>query len=458
MRRVRIVAVAVAALCALVAAGGAAAAGPAVSWLSTGDSYAAGVGAGTRMSGSGELSPARCVQSPLAFGPRAASLLRAQRDWTIQSEAFTACIGFVATDFFNALNRDGERINMSQLEWTREQAPGQDRFDVVTISYGGNDVGFADVLSDCASPPDSWKTVLEAGRDQCDLSEHAMRDRVDALVAGRPYDARGHGASAGFGPAKSRISLSAFYSLIAKRILTPRGVLVVAGYPRLIAPSSTWPGWRGDRCNLISRRDADTLGRVSVYFDEAMRRAVDDARSESGRDIQYLSRFDLFERDGRHHGACTSGVEWMNGLTVSFEHSFHPNRLGYSATAKELIALLEPRFPQPESPVPTSPSEPEAPIDTGPSYEDGEDFSDDCIVAWPTAPLYSSDSVTLRMSCVHVPGQFLFTDVLFPNAELPITPSTGRVRVTGRVYGIADSGQGFRVLQVIADTIGPWRA
>lgn len=452
----------------------AAARGPTVSWLSTGDSYAAGVGAGSGHSSKGELTSARCVQSRLGFGPLAADLLRRQRDWSIPHESFSACIGFVATDLFNPLAIDGVHQNISQVEWTRRQAsPPGGRFDVITLSYGGNDVGFADVLNDCASAPDSWGQILETGTDGCNLTKDQMFDRIDDFVEGRPHDTRGPRPGPGFGPDGKTISLADFYASIADRLLTPRGVLVIAGYPRLMAPSSTWPPWRGQSCNLVVWYDADLLGRAVERLDERLQEATKTAADTTGRNIEYLSRLELFDADGNHHGACARGVEWVNGLTASYEHSFHPNRLGYAATAKRLISSIEGRFPRPrapapepepdpepnpEPPAPEPDPEPEPPIDTGSSYEAGEAFADDCTVAWPTAPLYSADSVSLRMSCAHVPGQFLFTDVHFPNPDLPITPSTGRVRVTGQVLGIAESGNGFRTLQVVADAIGPWRA
>jgi hypothetical protein len=127
--------------------------------------------------------------------------------------------------------------------------------------------------------------------------------------------------------------------------------------------------------------------------------------------------------------------------------------------------MVEADFPAPAAPPgpetdtqPEPEPQPEPDIDVGPLYEPGEAFADDCVVAWPTAPLYSSDGVTLRMSCAGVPGQFLFTDAFFPNPELPITPSTGQVRVSGQVVGVAESGNGFRTLQVLATQIGEWRA
>jgi hypothetical protein len=59
----------------------------------------------------------------------------------------------------------------------------------------------------------------------------------------------------------------------------------------------------------------------------------------------------------------------------------------------------------------------------------------------------------MRMSCLHAPDQFLFVDVAYPNPTLKLTPSTGYVRVRGKVAGVAESGLGFRVLLVAASRI-----
>jgi hypothetical protein len=59
----------------------------------------------------------------------------------------------------------------------------------------------------------------------------------------------------------------------------------------------------------------------------------------------------------------------------------------------------------------------------------------------------------MRMSCLGVPKQFLFVDVPSDDRNLPITPSTGHVQVTGRILDVAESEHGFRVLVVYASRV-----
>jgi lysophospholipase L1-like esterase len=428
---------------------------PPISWLSTGDSFASGEG----IAGTG-VGTDYCAQSRLAFGPKAADLLREQRQWSITLEAFSACTGHRVGDFFNS--RPATPDTPSIFEWSLEQAaPPDQRWDVITFSFGGNDVGFDDVLIDCLVLPDTWPDVIREGAtgDRCDVSERTLRRRIDDMVAGKPYST--DGSATNYGTNNQLMSLSDFYVLLAERHLTDRGVLVIAGYPRLLAPSDDWSPWRGNRCNLITATDADTLGRVAEHFDAALDEAAADAQARTTRTIVYVSRLQLFDDGGDWHSLCALTTQWVNGVTIGFwdgslrpQHSFHPNELGHTATAEEIAQRLDELLAVPDPP-PDSIAAPESspPIDAGPSFEKGDAFDDVCAVAWPTAPLYTADSIQMRMSCQRTPSQFTFVDVIYGDPDLPITPSTGYVSVRGVVAGVAESGLGFRILLVEASAV-----
>jgi len=58
------------------------------------------------------------------------------------------------------------------------------------------------------------------------------------------------------------------------------------------------------------------------------------------------------------------------------------------------------------------------------------------------------------MTCDSVPlSQFLFVDVGYDDPDLPVTPSTGYMRVRGEIIDIARSELGFTTLIVFADQI-----
>ncbi|MFL5955556.1 MAG: hypothetical protein ACJ76I_15770 [Gaiellaceae bacterium] len=83
----------------------------------------------------------------------------------------------------------------------------------------------------------------------------------------------------------------------------------------------------------------------------------------------------------------------------------------------------------------------------------GQRFSDDCQVAWPTAPTRTSQYIEMTMQCVHLPKPYLLAAVIYGDPNLAVTPSTGRVHVEGTVVDVATSGLGFRELVVRADRI-----
>src|SRR6476661_7398873 len=90
-------------------------------YVDLGDSYASGVGTRVFYSESGS-----CKRSPEAYGPKVA----AQRGYTL---SFQACSGAKTTD-----------VNSNQLGTLTSTT------SLVTITIGGNDAGFSNVIINCA--------------------------------------------------------------------------------------------------------------------------------------------------------------------------------------------------------------------------------------------------------------------------------------------------------------------
>lgn len=455
-----------------------------LSWLSLGDSMGSGEGA-SRASG-------KCQRSPNASGPKAASILRKQRGWNIQTEVFSACTGYLAADVFSSRSQlvagshsvFGERIEFNPLktevpedeslaDWVRTQHGGDDpKFDVISVSAGGNDVGFADILKDCLWPLDAakeaWQSfassyTYDAGCDD-DLVSGGLTDRVDALFNEQTDDGfAGPAATVGSGGAVLG-ALVQVYRAIADQFLAPGGVVVVMGYPRLMTPSSDWQPWRGNQCNMIRRGDADALDVAAVRFDEQMRKAV----QSLGDRFVYLSRLDVFDDGSNYHSLCARGVEWINTPLLflrdgsrRYERGFHPNDLGYLAVAETLAAIVEQRLGQPvePAPVPTSGSFPPpttqlvAPptIDSGEKrFDIGEEFEARCTLQWPAS--YGQTDVLMTMWCQGVPDQFLFVVVTYDDPNIQVGPPHKMI-VRGVIFDIVRNGLGFTNLYVAAESL-----
>ncbi|MFD5828100.1 SGNH/GDSL hydrolase family protein [Lentzea sp. NPDC060358] len=225
-------------------------------YVALGDSYASGAGAGSYVDGT-------CRRSSNAHP----ALLG--KDFS--SFKFVACSGATT------------RSLRSQL---RALTPAT---SLVTITIGGNDLGFADVLTTCT------------------LSG-------DRACAGRVAEAREFTRSAL--PAR----LDSTYAAI--RAASPRARLVVVGYPRLFTPD--------DGCRTLSK---------------AKRMALNDAADElaavvSGAAARAGARFVDPREAFADHGVCAA-EPWLHGLVSPTGDSYHPTKEGQAAYARILLGLRQ---------------------------------------------------------------------------------------------------------------------
>jgi len=220
-------------------------------YVALGDSYSSGVGA----PGQSGI----CLQSPYGYPGQWAS--------RNQPTSFTnlTCGGAVTGDVRNL-----------QVPLMSSSA------DLISITIGGNDAGFA-------------PTVLS-----CQVSS-------DAACADKVAQARADITSTL--PAK----LDSTYGAIRAKARTAK--VVVLGYPRLFDTSSAWCGLAG--MSLAKRRalngGADALDTVIRDRAGAAGFTFSDVRDEFA-----------------GHGICASSP-YLNGLTVTPpQNSFHPNKNGYT--------------------------------------------------------------------------------------------------------------------------------
>ncbi|ONI91226.1 hypothetical protein ALI22I_09120 [Saccharothrix sp. ALI-22-I] len=214
--------------------------------VALGDSYAAGTGAGDEASDA-------CRQSPHAH-PR----LWARRNGASLVPA--ACSGADTV----AVAKQAERITPSAT--------------LVTITAGGNDAGFTDVMTTCTISGDD-ECVQRTG-----TAERFIRDELP----GR---------------------LDALYEAVRDRTSAK---VVVLGYPRLFSFES-WCLMSGAKRQAVNRA-ADLMADVTGAR----------ARAAGFRFVDVRKAFD-------GHGACAD-EPWVNGLVlVPVERSYHPNRAGHES-------------------------------------------------------------------------------------------------------------------------------
>ena len=256
---VALVATAVPALVAVGTAPAAQAAGP--SYVALGDSYSSGVGTRTYLDSSS------CKRSAYAYP----QLVAAQKGYTLD---FRACSGAtVAT------------VTSGQLAALTSST----RY--VTISVGGNDAGFVDVLTECATP--FW-----AG--DCDGAVDGAQAYIRSTLPAR---------------------LTTLYTSIRSR--SPQAKVVVVGYPHV---------FNGEDCNAATWFSPAEETRLNQTADQLNARLATAAAARGFSFANPTSRF-------TGHAVCDS-PEWVNGLSSPIAESYHPNRAGHSAGYLPLVSGL----------------------------------------------------------------------------------------------------------------------
>jgi lysophospholipase L1-like esterase len=225
-----------------------AAAGP---YTAIGDSYSSGVGSRTYYSDSGS-----CHRSPRAFPVLVAQQLGAPL-------TFAACSGARVPDVLNQLGS----LNAST--------------GLVTVSVGGNDAGFADVITRCALP---WPWTCTG---EINTANNFIRNTLPGL-------------------------LNNLYTRIRDR--APNAAVAVVGYPRL---------FNGEECNIgarISRAEQTSLNATADLL------ATTIAARAAAHGFAFVDVRSTFAG----HAVCDD-AEWINGLSNPILESYHPNAAGQSS-------------------------------------------------------------------------------------------------------------------------------
>jgi hypothetical protein len=227
-------------------------------YTALGDSYSSGVGTRTYYSDG-----TSCQRSPYAY-----PVIDAQRLGAALT--FAACAGARVADVQNT--------QLGSLNGTTRY---------VTVSVGGNDAGFSDVISACARPwpYTCWTEINNANN----IITNTLPGRLDSL-----------------------------YSAIHSRASSAR--IVVVGYPRL---------FNGQECNLASRISSGEQTELNHTAD--LLASTIGARA-AAHGFAFVDVRQIFTG----HAVCDA-VEWINGLSYPISESYHPNRTGQASGYAGLV-------------------------------------------------------------------------------------------------------------------------
>ena len=227
-------------------------------YTALGDSYSSGVGTRNYYADSGS-----CYRGPNAYPVRVAAQLGAPL-------TFAACSGAKVADVLNQLGS----LNASTA--------------FVTVSVGGNDAGFADVITRCALP---WPWT-------CTNEITGANTYIRNTLPG---------------------SLDSLYSQI--RAKAPNARVVVVGYPRL---------FNGEECNAGARISPGEQSSLNATADLL-------ATTIGGRAAAHGFGFVDVRSTFTGHAVCDD-AEWLNGLSNPVLESYHPNTTGQNAGYTPLVA------------------------------------------------------------------------------------------------------------------------
>jgi hypothetical protein len=161
----------------------------------------------------------------------------------------------------------------------------------VTISVGGNDAGFADVLTECALP--WWASNCNGAIDKAQAY-------ITTTLPG---------------------ALSTLYASIRTR--APYAKVVVVGYPRI---------FNGEDCNAGTWFSPAEESRLNATADLLNSTTSGQAAARGFSFANPTSRF-------VGHAVCDD-VEWLNGLSYPISESYHPNRSGHASGYAPTVSPL----------------------------------------------------------------------------------------------------------------------
>ncbi len=230
-------------------------------YVALGDSYSSGVGSRVFYEESGS-----CKRSPEAYGPKVA----AAKGYTL---SFQACSGAKTTE-----------VNEKQLGTLSGSTA------LVTITIGGNDAGFSNVIINCALYYFTCGSAINEANE-------FIAKKLPGLLDTTYSDIRGKATTAH---------------------------VVVLGYPHLFTKE-------GKTCNVnfLTSSNEKKLNETGDKLDAAIK-----ARAEA-HGFTFVDPRKAFEP----HEVCSS-EEWLNGQSNPLEESYHPNTKGQHEFATEVEGVL----------------------------------------------------------------------------------------------------------------------
>ena len=270
--------------------------------MALGDSYASGVGAPPYAKGTNVQmeNGNKCKRATAAYAHQVA-------DKTGKTLDFGACSGAWTKHFYEARTPWKEPAQLDHLDAST---------GLVTFSIGGNDAGFAKILSECATQPPF---------SNCS-SDKEVTDPVDSTID----------ALAGKGKQAGVYNYDTIMTDIATR--APNATVVAVGYPRMFTRQGGKGGPVPGRCQGLAKVDQRWINARTNELNTALRAAA------QRHGYQFTDPSGSFAG----HELCGKQTSWFQGLID--DGRFHPNAAGHKAMASSIMNTLNNRQAAQEQP------------------------------------------------------------------------------------------------------------
>lgn len=190
------------------------------------------------------------------------------------------------------------------------------KVDYVTMTLGGNDVGFASIITTCAT---NCSYLYWGETSKLDDTFSELWDNFDTTEA----------------------NLKKAYEDV-RDAAGEQAEIIVAGYPKLLDKDGNG--------KLINRDEATKVNQNVTKFNDKIEALVEECRN-SGMNIHFVDVEEEFDKDGGHQ--AYSDEPWINKImlgtededldddAISSDYSIHPNEEGAQAYARCVNAKIE---------------------------------------------------------------------------------------------------------------------
>ena len=311
----------------------------AVQYVALGDSYAAGVG----------LDP--------ATGSPVAGCLQSEANYphTVAAE-----LGLSLVDV-SCSGAETKNLIARQQKTGDGTAPPQsgalsDSTELVTITIGGNDLGFIDLAGSCVALSRRGPIISGVAADcrtKLEAAKATPEQRITTDVVGSAGDTSASGLTAAFATVREK---------------APNAEVFVIGYPSIMPDEANTPASGCYRAE-ISGSSLATLKidngfpftDTDVSYIRSLQEKLDEATADAA-DAAGFTYVSLLESTAAHSACQTDGTAFVNGITFtsSKDHtismpagSIHPNAAGAAFVAQTVAPLVEAAL-APPAPEPTA--------------------------------------------------------------------------------------------------------